>query len=379
MLMLVATVGLTACANDPSVGRFKVGKPYTIKGQTYYPEENYTHTETGLASWYGPGFHGKKTANGERFDEDEFTAAHKTLQLPSLVRVTNLENGRSVVVRVTDRGPFHGNRIIDLSKGAARELDFLKNGTAKVMIQVLGPESMALAEAAKRKIDTKGAEIAVNETGSLDERFAAFYPSEFSKAMPSDAVQVASNEYMRGSDADFETVRPAYQPQTAVERAVAWNPRPQPTIPAIETISPSAGYAVTASGTPLPPQVPPAKRNESANDAAITRTRGLPRHPSIPVATLDPADVVPKPANYNASASPAYYVQAGSYTTQGNAERAAGAVASYGPYRIVSATLGGQPYYRLRIGPFESVEKADALVDTLRRQGRQAAVIVAGN
>lgn len=375
--MLVAMLGLTACASqDSSVGRFKVGKPYTIKGQTYYPEENYSHTETGMASWYGPGFHGKKTANGERFDQNEFTAAHRTLQMPSLVRVTNLENGRSIVVRVTDRGPFAKNRVIDLSKGAAEALDFIRSGTAKVMIQVLGPESQALSEAARRKIDTKGAEIAINQTGMLDERFAAFYPSGFAKAEPQN-VRLASNDHYQMSDAGFETVRPPYQPATPVERAVAWNPSPQPTVPpAIDTIAPASGTNYAANGTPYPPSMPDERR-----EPAITRTRSDNfRHPEIPLATLDPADVMPKPAYRVASVKPqSVYVQAGSYTSQANAQKAAQGVSAYGPHKIVEARLGGQPYYRLRIGPFESIEKADALVNTLQRQGRQASIVVSEN
>ncbi|NBX66871.1 MAG: septal ring lytic transglycosylase RlpA family protein [Proteobacteria bacterium] len=381
LTMLVAMLGLTACAsNDTSVGRFKVGKPYTINGRTYYPEENYTHTETGLASWYGPGFHGKKTANGERFDENEFTAAHKTLQLPSLVRVTNLDNGRSVVVRVTDRGPFHGNRIIDVSKGAAEALDFRRAGTARVMIQVLGPESQALAEAARRKIDTRGAEIAVNETGMLDERFAAFYPSEFAKAEPQN-IRLASNDHYQMSDAGIETVRPPYEPASPVEQAIAWNPSPQPTIPPIDTIAPAAGPEYAADGTPYPPSMPPQRRDDTMREPVITRTRSDNfRHPDIPLATLDTASVAPKPVYRPASIRPtAVYVQAGAFTSQSNAQKAAQAVAPYGPHKIIEARLGGQPYYRLRIGPFESVEKADALVNTLQRQGRQASIVISEN
>lgn len=145
-----------------SQGNFKVGKPYSVQGTTYRPTESYALDETGIASWYGPGFHNGRTANGEKFDENELTAAHRTLQLPSLVRVTNLSNGRSVVVRVNDRGPFAKNRIIDVSKRAAELLDFKRHGTARVRIQVLADESRQMAEAAKRGIDTIGMEVAIN-------------------------------------------------------------------------------------------------------------------------------------------------------------------------------------------------------------------------
>ena len=144
-------------------GTFKVGNPYQIAGRTYVPKETYSHTETGVASWYGPNFHGKRTANGEIFDKHQLTAAHRTLQMPSLIRVTNLANGRSLVLRVNDRGPFSKNRVLDVSERAAELLDFKRKGTTKVKIQVLTQESEAIAEAAKRGEDTRGMEVAVNE------------------------------------------------------------------------------------------------------------------------------------------------------------------------------------------------------------------------
>lgn len=93
--------------------------------------------EVGTASFYGPGFAGKRTANGERFDPSALTCAHRTLPFGTRVRVTNLSNGRSVIVRVNDRGPFHGHRLIDLSEGAARRLDMIRSGTVRVRVEVL--------------------------------------------------------------------------------------------------------------------------------------------------------------------------------------------------------------------------------------------------
>lgn len=125
--------------------RYKIGKPYQIAGQWYYPKVDYEYSEQGIASWYGPGFDGKKTANGAIFDQDKVSAAHRTLPLPSLVRVTNLENGRSLKVLVNDRGPYAKNRIIDLSKRAAELLGYERKGTALVRIDVLPDESRQLA------------------------------------------------------------------------------------------------------------------------------------------------------------------------------------------------------------------------------------------
>lgn len=132
--------GASSGAKAPSGagGRYKVGKPYQVGGVWYVPKEDPNYNQVGLASWYGPQFHNKATANGETFDMNTLTAAHKTLPLPSLVEVTNLENGRKIIVRVNDRGPFVGDRIIDLSKAAARELDFERKGLAKVRVRYVG-------------------------------------------------------------------------------------------------------------------------------------------------------------------------------------------------------------------------------------------------
>lgn len=128
-------------------GMYKVGNPYKIFGTTYYPEENYSYSEVGIASWYGSDFHNKKTANGEKYDMNTLTAAHRTLPLPSIVKVTNLENGRSLVLRVNDRGPYAKNRIIDISKRGAQLLGYQVQGTAKVRVEVLEKESKALKAA----------------------------------------------------------------------------------------------------------------------------------------------------------------------------------------------------------------------------------------
>jgi rare lipoprotein A len=119
-------------------GMYHVGPPYTVGGRTYYPEDNPHYQATGLASWYGDDFHGRLTANREIFDRNGITAAHTTLPLPSYARVTNLSNGRSLIVRINDRGPYHGNRIIDVSSRAAQLLGFQSSGTAWVKVEYVG-------------------------------------------------------------------------------------------------------------------------------------------------------------------------------------------------------------------------------------------------
>ncbi len=119
-------------------GRSFVGKPYKIAGKWYRPKEDPDYEKVGYASWYGPTFHGRMTANGEIFDRNALTAAHTTMPLPSYARVTNMKNGRSMIVRVNDRGPFHGNREIDLSERVAEMLDYKSKGVAKVKVEYVG-------------------------------------------------------------------------------------------------------------------------------------------------------------------------------------------------------------------------------------------------
>ena len=131
-----------------ATGAYKIGQPYQVDGVWYYPKPDYSYRETGIASWYGPGFHGRRTANGESYNQNALTAAHRTLPMPSMVQVTNLENGRSIKVRINDRGPFRSSRIIDLSQRAADLLGFRQQGTAKVLVEIIEDESRRLASAA---------------------------------------------------------------------------------------------------------------------------------------------------------------------------------------------------------------------------------------
>src|SRR5881394_4114760 len=119
-------------------GTYRVGKPYTVAGRVYVPEEDPNYRAEGMASWYGDDFHGRLTANGEVFDMTSLTAAHPTLPIPSYARVTNIRNGKSLIVRVNDRGPYHDNRLIDVSNKAAELLEFKSNGVARVRVEYVG-------------------------------------------------------------------------------------------------------------------------------------------------------------------------------------------------------------------------------------------------
>lgn len=172
----------------PPHGQYKIGDPYQVNGVWYYPAEDYNYDETGIASWYGPDFHGKFTANGEIFDQNDVSAAHRTLPMPSLVRVTNLENGRTLVVRVNDRGPYVNNRIIDLSRRAAQMLGFEGKGTAKVRVQIMADESRDLALAMKANQGTEVVQAAAVPRTAIQ---AEALPAPGSKEPPKPVAQPA--------------------------------------------------------------------------------------------------------------------------------------------------------------------------------------------
>jgi rare lipoprotein A len=282
---------ITHGAVPPGGSIYKVGEPYQIDGTWYYPREQPTYDETGIASWYGPTFYGHHTANGEMYDGTQMTAAHRTLPMPVNVRVTNLENGRSIVVRVNDRGPYAKGRIIDLSEAAARALDVTAKGTARVRVTYLGRADM--------------------DDGSPP-------PS----TTPPDIVTAAK-------------AAPTHKVDTAALDIV----------PGIPVATPPPVVAL-----PLPAPAPP-----------------------VPIADTEPTGQVtqvPVPALTH------LYVQAGAFSTEANAQRMKTRLAAAGDVVISPIDRGGQRLYRVRCGPYDDVESADAALARLNGLGNNDAQIV---
>jgi len=177
-------------------GVYHVGQPYTVAGRVYVPEENPHYSAVGIASWYGDDFHGRATANGEIFDADSVSAAHPTLPLPSYVRVTNLRNGRSLIVRVNDRGPYAGNRIIDVSRRVAHLLGFTERGTAWVRVEYVGRAPMEGSD--DRVLETTLRQNAPAPAPS-DTRFAA---ASIVPAFPQQPPPVGNQRFARASADD---------------------------------------------------------------------------------------------------------------------------------------------------------------------------------
>ncbi len=286
-LLLAAGASLAACASIqpryPSraegahpppggSGGYKVGKPYQVAGVWYVPREQPGYNETGIASWYGEAFDQKPTASGEIFDMYAVTAAHTTLPLPSLVEVTNLDNDKKLVVRVNDRGPFVGGRIIDLSYEAARELGFAQAGLARVRVRYVGPAPLLGPDAGVRYADAR---------------------------------------------------RPA--------------PAPAPVMTAAST------------APPPPPPPPPGGDYEGI---VLTEAAPAPRPEPIDTSGLAPVTGAalagpPIQGQGPTKRSTPLRIQAGAFSTQANAERAVGQLASAGPATIEPVERGGVMLYRV--------------------------------
>jgi rare lipoprotein A len=224
-----------------------VGKPYTIAGRMFVPSEK-QRTTIGLASWYGEAFHGRRTANGEVYDCDAVSAAHPTMPLPSYARVTNLENRHSLVVRVNDRGPFHENRILDVSRKTAEILNFHGSGTTRVKVEYIGPAGLA---------------------GSDDSKLLATLRTN-------GPANLERND--RNSDIEIASSAPSAAPAGAAvallpDRAVAPGPPLREPAVAENPLAPTRSKGVAmAFAAPLPPQRPYAiGTHASAHGANATR------------------------------------------------------------------------------------------------------------
>jgi len=321
LLMALLASSLTACGSRSGgrsgaaqVGAYKIGAPYKIDGVTYTPQEEFNHVETGVASWYGPGFHGKSTANGERYDQSERTAAHRTLQMPAIVRVTNLDNGMSTVVRINDRGPFARSRIIDLSRAAAQELDVVRNGTARVRIDQLPAESMAVKD------------VAIAGGGPAEQNAAVAQVASGARRAPASQPVVAQPPVMVAASPP----PPVAAPPPATQAVWPTNPRPQ-----------------AVSATPV---------YASGNGVSIA---SLASGASAPT-----------------GAASGFYVQTGSFSTAENAERQRDLVRSYGMSEVSAASAGGREVYRVRLGPYTTPDAAGIVADRLKRSGYGDARVV---
>ncbi len=319
----------------PPQGYYKVGKPYDgVDGRTYVPQEVGSYEATGMASWYGPGFHGKRTANGEPFDTNAMTAAHRTLPLPSVIKVTNVETGKTAILKVNDRGPFNKDRLIDMSKNAAQQLGIFGPGTGRVHVEYLPVESAYAAGAAK-----DGRIMNVDE-----------------------AVQLAQGR--RDNQTQLANAAPT---ANTAEAPIVIASTPLGSVQT-ETIA-STTTAITA--TDLPPVTIPAEPVQPGHVELAAYTP-----PPTPLATTHTVTTtttsfVPPPAGRG------YFVQAGSFANPGNAEHLRQQLQSVGKSEIDTVQLNGKTLYRVRLGPLPDVSQANAVADKLGSFGVTAPKVIA--
>lgn len=384
----VLALGLSACAQTELAshyakqvdlpgqqrdsGTYKVGKPYQVGGRWITPKESFDHTEVGFASWYGPGFKGKPTANGEIFDPNKLTAAHRTLQMPSYARVTNLENGRSVVVRINDRGPFKSDRVIDVSKRAAEMLDFINTGTARVRVDVMPEESRKIAAAARAGQNTSGITYVAQQ--QQPQQRIVQTTSTYTQNVQPVSYRVAENYgsgSMRGNDAARnygagdplpESLRPTYTtPETMRQGGVISN-NTDPVIS--ETLSPPQPSALQARDLSVPP-------TSFGQPQTSTTTTVVETH------TYTPAPVAPVASPATVMGGSGLYVQAGSFGVRENAQNLVSRLGGYGNAFVEETLSNGRTLYRVKIGPFQDHAGADAALRAAVNAGNPTARIVA--
>ena len=332
-------------ARAPQQGYYKIGQPYEIDGVTYTPAEDYNYDETGIASWYGPDFHGKITANGELYDMNQVTAAHKTLPMPCLVRVTNLDNGRTIVVRVNDRGPYARGRILDMSRRGAQLLGYEKTGTAKVRVQIMAKESMILAQAAKQgqmSVDIAG--LDPDQAPPLPEGTPGYTrPGPIATALPPQPQYQPSQP------------QPAYRaPPQVAQQQLPPPPQLQPRYAAPQPVSPSV--ALVDEKTLIQQELP-----KDGVRGADVGGRFLP---------------APQVVSYQKVRPSGIYIQAGAFGVAENAQRLRAKLAGVGNTDISQAVIEGKTFYRVRVGPVANVDQADRLLVRVVAAGANGAKIV---
>jgi rare lipoprotein A len=256
-------------------GRQMVGKPYKIAGRTYVPNENPNYTREGTASWYGPSFHGRMTANGEIFDKYSVSAAHTTMPLPSYARVTNLSNNRSIIVRVNDRGPYHGNRVIDVSQRVAESLEFKHLGTAKVRVDYVGRASTTGSDDKQL--------MATLSTDGTPARMPGSSPRIMLASASAPIIPFAAAEKTVSSSLEQTSV---HEDHPAAE--VVGSPASSASVPAAAAVQNMPSQMMAFA--PLPPERPLASYDKSSEVESVS-TEDIPAIPMPPMRPLAEMDL----------------------------------------------------------------------------------------
>jgi rare lipoprotein A len=276
-------------------GIYRVGKPYVVGGRSYNPEENASYRAEGIASWYGEDFHGRQTANGEVYDMQSISAAHPTLPIPSYARVTNLANQRSIIVRINDRGPYHADRLIDVSARTAQLLGFSDNGTTRVRVEYAGQASLAGSDDTRLEATLRRGTPAPGPGEIKLAASQAFVARSEATAIRGQVPTPSDRPFELGHDDSVGRVAKRAQPQertqpqefAAVERvplapvAAQFRSAPQPSRPAAaaESSNFASRFAPANAVAGVPPRVEPvsafAAQASAPSQGAVVTGRGL--------------------------------------------------------------------------------------------------------
>ncbi len=320
-------------------GIYKVGNPYKIGDRWYYPKEDYNYSETGVASWYGEDFNGKMTANGERYNMNTLTAAHRTLPLPSIVKVTNLQNGRSVVLRVNDRGPYVKDRIIDLSKRGAQLLGYMGQGTTKVKVEIMAKESKALKEAMLTgKVSPENAVAAAEQAPA-----PSLFESSEERIKISEETEKAEEAEIYASVGDAKVASGKYVPTGKTAE------------PAVYGSAASADGEVRSGSMGVVGNVAKSEANSGVYGKAA--------------ANPDKKDTRAVKSNNYEYMSGYYYIHTGSFTNYSLAHKQMVRLKEYGSSHIVPTDVNGTKYYRVSVGPYSRKEEATVAQAKLKYYG----------
>lgn len=320
ILMILVVAGCSSNSKRTAAPLKATSRPYTIKGIRYQPQHHYEYEESGLASYYGvrDGFHGKKTATGETFNAHDLTAAHKTLPIPSVVRVTNLDNGRALMLKVNDRGPFHDGRIIDVSQKAAKMLGFYMKGTANVKVECIVEESLALQGKPLDHMPTMIAQANIPEAGEIP---PAKHRAIDQSRLPVQMMLAQASPGPTGREVPTPKKRPGW---TAVK----------------ELLTPAEKGMAYAS----------AKYNEKPSTSIATAAR--------------PSGI---------------FIQAGTFSKYNNAHRLTQKLKPLTkgvPVRLNTVAVNKTPMFTVRLGPVQNSVEAEQLIKRMSQAGYYDAKII---
>lgn len=308
-------------SSSKNVGYYKVEAPYSIEGTFYTPKEDYSYQETGVASWYDADFHNSITANGEYYSSHAATAAHKTLPLPSMVRVTNLQNGRTLNLRVNDRGPFSNDKIISVSKYAAQLLGFEEQGTTQVKVEILANESKQLKEELLSETSNK------NDLFDLEKKVLNspqnIHVKNIDEKITSDNSDDSMNVPLVNST----------ETKKEVNKYNDWDKDEQPKVK----------QSIIQKQKTTEKKIVVSKKTQGGNSVTASANK------------------------QKLELKPGYYVQVGAFGNEDKAENVRRKVSKYGSTIIIPITVNNKKLYRVRLGPTNAKEALN-IIDNVKKE-----------